>query len=383
MPCHDAVMPGSFIMKTKYEQVAHLLETRIRAGEFGTDEFLPGERVLARELGVGRVTVRSGTTLLVHKGLIEPVNGNGFRVILGAPAAPRPKTGLIGGVFAGSRSGIIAPLGADSPSGIMAEEASRTMQADGYHLLFASTDLRLDREMQTIREILDKGVDGLIVMPVYRRMPDSGGYEENGNHARLKELYESGIPIVLADRSYAAGGIPCVCNDDEAGGYMAAKYLLDRGHRSLLAFSGEWDRISRRRLAGCRRAADEAKAHLRLHPPGDYGTLGIFAAGVDDTQAMLDSLDGATGIVTSGKFARQIAHLVGIGICKDRPEIEWIGYDIPPDTSDPHAPTFAYMKRPLVEIGQRAAQKVLALVRGDRKCATEEFLEPVIVTPNR
>ena len=360
-------------MKTKYEQVAERLEARIRSGEFASGGFLPGERVLACQLGVGRVTVRSGTAMLVRQRLIEPVNGHGFKVILGTPAPAKPKTGLIGGVFAGARGD------GESPSSIMAGQASSALQAHGYHLLFASSDLRLDRELRTIRDILDKGVDGLVVVPVYRKQPDRFEFEEHGNHAGLLRLRESGIPIVLADRSYAASGIPCVCNDDEAGGYLAAKYLLDRGHRQLLVYMAAWDRVGRQRIKGCRRAAREAGARLRLHAIADPPAAGNFTVGIEDTRAMLDSLDGATGIVTSGKFARQIAHLAGAGACRGRPALEWIGYDVPPDASDPHAPPFAYVKRPLAEIGRRAALKALALAHGAREAATEEYVAPEIV----
>lgn len=53
------------------------LRQRIADGVWGLDQRLPVETALARELGVGRSTVREAVRVLVHAGLLESRQGDG------------------------------------------------------------------------------------------------------------------------------------------------------------------------------------------------------------------------------------------------------------------------------------------------------------------
>lgn len=62
------------------EQAADLLLDRIRSGEWGLGEKLPGETTLAPQLGVGRSTVREAIRQLAGRGVLITRQGSGVFV---------------------------------------------------------------------------------------------------------------------------------------------------------------------------------------------------------------------------------------------------------------------------------------------------------------
>lgn len=68
------------------EQAAELLLDRIRSGEWGLGEKLPGETTLAPQLGVGRSTIREAIRQLAGRGVLASRQGSGvFVTALDAP----------------------------------------------------------------------------------------------------------------------------------------------------------------------------------------------------------------------------------------------------------------------------------------------------------
>ncbi|NNG01904.1 MAG: GntR family transcriptional regulator [Desulfobacteraceae bacterium] len=63
-----------------YHQLADLLITRIRSGEYAVGGRIPSENVLAETHGIGRPTVRQAIDLLVRKGLVAKKRGAGTYV---------------------------------------------------------------------------------------------------------------------------------------------------------------------------------------------------------------------------------------------------------------------------------------------------------------
>lgn len=61
----------------RYQEVVQTIAERIYSGEWQPKDRLPGEQVLARELQVGRSTLREGLRLLQEAGFIEIRNGVG------------------------------------------------------------------------------------------------------------------------------------------------------------------------------------------------------------------------------------------------------------------------------------------------------------------
>lgn len=64
-----------------YEQLAKILEGRIRNGEFPAGSRMPGEMILAQEYGVGSNTVRRALNILRERGLVVTVRARGSFVV--------------------------------------------------------------------------------------------------------------------------------------------------------------------------------------------------------------------------------------------------------------------------------------------------------------
>jgi DNA-binding GntR family transcriptional regulator len=64
-----------------YEQLAKILEGKIRSGEFAAGSRLPGEMVLSQEYGVGSNTVRRALDILRDAGLVVTVRARGSFVV--------------------------------------------------------------------------------------------------------------------------------------------------------------------------------------------------------------------------------------------------------------------------------------------------------------
>ncbi|MFJ6573667.1 FadR/GntR family transcriptional regulator [Streptomyces sp. NPDC091292] len=72
------------------EQATERLRAHIAAGHWEVGGKLPGETTLARELGVGRSTVREALRALAGAGLVQPRQGAGVFVLATEPAEDWP-----------------------------------------------------------------------------------------------------------------------------------------------------------------------------------------------------------------------------------------------------------------------------------------------------
>jgi DNA-binding GntR family transcriptional regulator len=82
----DQINPGS--PDYVYEQLAAILERKIRSGEYPPGSRLPGELTLTHDYGVGPGTVRRAMTLLRDAGLIVTRPARGSFVVQPRPADP-------------------------------------------------------------------------------------------------------------------------------------------------------------------------------------------------------------------------------------------------------------------------------------------------------
>ena len=101
-------------------------------------------------------------------------------------------------------------------------------------------------ELKNIQRLCETPIDGAILVPSSDR---TQGYAL---------LRANGIHVVLADRTLDADDANWVVSNDEEGAFLATKYLVDLGHKSILYVGGTHDTSTERaRLAGYKRALRE------------------------------------------------------------------------------------------------------------------------------
>ncbi|RZL82746.1 MAG: LacI family DNA-binding transcriptional regulator [Rhodococcus sp. (in: high G+C Gram-positive bacteria)] len=141
--------------------------------------------------------------------------------------------------------GVLVPRLSDTVMALMFEAISRAATRLGYFTVVATTGDDPTHEAEAARTLLARNVDGLIIASSRRDDP------------LPRELREQGVPHALVLRT--DGISPSSIGDDEAGGYLAVRHLIDLGHTDIAVLSGPlFTSTATGRLAGARRALREA-----------------------------------------------------------------------------------------------------------------------------
>ncbi|MET0779985.1 MAG: LacI family DNA-binding transcriptional regulator [Microbacterium sp.] len=231
----------------------------------------------------------------------------GYRRNVNASSLRRGATGTIG---------VLVPRLTDTVMALMFEAVENAARARGQFAVVATCGDDPDDERRATETLLDRGVDGLILATA--RLDD----------ALPASLRDRGIPHALVLRT--DGISPSSLGDDEAGGYLAVRHLVDLGHRDIAVITGPWFTSSARaRLAGAKRALEEAGITLADADviSGGYGVDDGIAAGRqllsgdDHPSAIFAANDNvAIGVVSA-------AHSIGLAVGRD---LSVVGYnDIP------------------------------------------------------
>lgn len=116
------------------------------------------------------------------------------------------------------------------------------------HLSVAGTHETIDHEWLLAQRFADVRSTAIVVASA---MPE---------HSRYQELQNRSIPVVFVDRPAVGIDADSVVFDNREGGRIAARHLLDHGHRRI-GFIGDYDWLPthRERVAGMGEAMDGAQ----------------------------------------------------------------------------------------------------------------------------
>jgi DNA-binding LacI/PurR family transcriptional regulator len=193
-------------------RVAELIRKKYLSGKgAATNGFLPGERDLARQYRVARVTVRRALGMLAADGLVRPEPGRGYR------ALPRAN-----GLRPGSPAAYVvsSPLGPDSwttTSQELAAAMQRVLLEHGWQALAIGTRNRSPEEI--VRQLVEAGVWGVGL--------------DSEDPALQRAVHAIGLPCVSLDSLSREPGADSILQDNHGGGMLAADFLLGKGHRRI------------------------------------------------------------------------------------------------------------------------------------------------------
>ncbi|WP_136587599.1 LacI family DNA-binding transcriptional regulator [Microbacterium hydrothermale] len=212
--------------------------------------------------------------------------------------------------------GVLVPRLTDAVMALMFEAVERAARRRGYFAVVATCGDDADDERRATETLLGRGVDGLVLATA--RLDD----------ALPASLRDDGVPHVLALRTDDLS--PSVLGDDETGGYLAVRHLLDLGHRDIGIVTGPWFTSSGRdRRAGAERALREAGAPLR-----DERVLAVgygLDHGIDAGRRLLDAPSPPTAVFAANDNlalgVSSVAQSLGMAVGRD---LSLVGYnDIP------------------------------------------------------
>jgi LacI family transcriptional regulator len=214
--------------------------------------------------------------------------------------------------------GVLVPRLSDTVMALMFEELERAASDRGYFAMVATSGDDPDDERRAAETLLDRNVDGLILATA--RLDDE----------LPRRLRERGVAHALVLRT--DGVSPSALGDDEVGGYLAVRHLIDLGHRDIAVVTGpSFTSTGIARLAGARRALDEA----RITPQENwllaagYGIENGYSAGEsllgESNERRPTAIFAANDNLAMGVIAAAHRHQVTVG-----QDLALVGYnDIP------------------------------------------------------
>ncbi len=226
--------------KLKYCKLMDDLKEQILSGRIRPKDKLPSENELASEYGVSRQTVRKALSVLQNEGYIYAEHGRGTF----CRAFPQKEDTKNIAVVLTYLSDYIFPRVIQGIDDCLTEH--------GYSIILKNTHNSRNKEAECIEQLLQKNIDGMIIEPSKSQI-----------YCRHMNLYqkmdEMRIPYVFIQGCYdQMSHKPSVLMNDEKGGYLITKYLIDKGHKNIAGVFKADDIQGQNRHKGYVKALQEA-----------------------------------------------------------------------------------------------------------------------------
>lgn len=211
--------------------------------------------------------------------------------------------------------GILVPEFHGPFYGCLMGSIEKTLRAENKYAFVASGQGSEAIEKKSIEFLISRNCDALVL------------YVEVLSDEYLIELSKKNIPFVLINRYIKEISHHCIYLDNEHGGYLMAKFLLDQGHRNFAYISGPLlKQDSKERYLGFQRALVEFDLTLdqSLFYQGSYHQ----DCGSQAMKMFINTKIPFTAVVCANDQmaigAMSVAHDRGINIPA---EVSFIGFD--------------------------------------------------------
>jgi len=231
------------------------------------------------------------------------------------------------------------------------------LQAANYLPLLMDAQTQRGLFDKDLQMILERRAEGVIVIA-------SWIFDESN---LLCDSEKNNVPIVIVSRDLTKLGVSSVLVDNEAGGAMAMRHLIELGHRRIAVVRGPEELFdSVPRWLGVQRAAAEAGLHfdprLVVQLPSLKDPASGFEGGLDSVRQMLASGHTFTAVLafddlTALGVVRGLSE-AGLRVPED---CSVVGFDdiLPAEVATPNITT---IHQPLKEMGALAAKCILDAV---------------------
>lgn len=208
---------------------------------------------IARHCGVSVATVSKALNGQpdigeeTRKRICEVANDLGYMTNSAARALKTNRTYNLGVLFVDERR---SGLAHEYFSSVL-ESFKVEAESHGYDITFINHNVG-GKPTSYLHHCLYRGVDGVVVACV------------DFNDPRVRELVESGIPLVTIDHVF--NNRLAVVSDNVSGVESLVHYVYEKGHRKIAFLHGERTTVTENRLTGFYRACEE----LGLEIPEEY-----------------------------------------------------------------------------------------------------------------
>ena len=245
----------------------------------------------------------------------------------------------------------------------LARGVEDTASDAGFNVIFCNTDESIQEEEKYVNLLLQKQVDGILLVPAHSASPS------------IKLIQEQGTPVVILDRKVFNAKVDVVRCDSELGAYQLTRLLIEKGHCTIAIFSGpEGVSTAEDRVKGYWRAMTEAG----IANPGlvFYG-LYTQASGYENAQRALALSPRPTAFFAGNNFiasgALKAFQEVGMKIPDDFSMVTFDDLPLPIMAE----PILTVVRQPAYEMGRRGTQLLLARLSGEAPKKSSEILLPI------
>jgi LacI family transcriptional regulator len=264
--------------------------------------------------------------------------------------------------------GLIIPYLYDPFFANCAHAVTTVAKEHGYSVIITTTDENPETEYLQAEQMLQRHVDGLVVIPAQRL------------HSRLTRAMFGRTPVVAFDRPVSDPAIDVVLVQNTAGSRRITGHLIEHGHKRI-TFMG----LSRKlftinaRFLGYRRAMQDAGLE-------DDAFFGCDSQ--DDPlrklEAKLQGPDAPTAFFTSNTLATRyvLASLLTLGV-KMPQDLALVGFD-DFDLADLTSSPLTVVRQPAQEMGRVAASLLFErIARGELPQTGNRIVLPVEIVLRR
>ncbi len=357
----------------RHAQVQQILRDMVTSGRLKPGDKIPAEVEIAEALGVSKMTVNKALLALANEGVFIREVGRGTFV------APVSETHA-GNEGRSAAAAVLASTGAPPAAAVAAaarprialtfvEGATNILESHYYGSLYRAIVETLNTADAEVNWSVASPVEGDYLVEE-RRLPADGRLiiaPRSESIPSIEALWDAGRAVVVVGASWPGMGVPSVDSDNVGGAIEAVQHLASLGHRRIgLLYAEEDTANTQDRIVGYRRALGQAG--LPHNPAWEVRSDLVWRAG-DGAKARLTALLRGTEPVTAIFAAGYYLALEAMNTARDA------GFQVPENVSvvgfdDPLAAQLAYpplttVRQPLHEMGRRAAERLLRLVKGE------------------
>jgi len=277
--------------------------------------------------------------------------------------------GLAGGL-ASQRSrtiGLIIPTVANSIYASSTQAIQRIAQAQGYTVFVGISDFSTDVEAALIHRLIERRVDGLILTGADR------------SEEIYQKIAHNGVPFVVTWQLTRSQEQPTISFDNYRAARTATEHLISLGHEKIGLICGRTevnDRAFERR-----RAYEECLGKHNIEPQPDYIHECEFE--MFEGRTAMSRMIALDCPPTAVFCANDIQAVGAIAACHDADlqvpgDVSIIGFDDLP-IAQCTVPPLTTVRVPAEEMGSRAAQALIATIRGKGEVRTLELPTELIL----
>ncbi|MCJ7519802.1 MAG: LacI family transcriptional regulator [Anaerolineaceae bacterium] len=246
---------------------------------------------------------------------------------------------------------------------ILARGVEDTASSAGFNVIFCNTDESQEKEDNYIQLLLQKQVDGILLVPAGSKTKS------------IRVIQEQNTPLVILDRHVSNSNVDIVRGDSEGGAYQLTKFLIDLGHRRITIISGPRDvSTAEDRLLGYKRAMEEFGLNENIQ--SYYGSFSQ-ASGFELTRKIFlhdpkpTALFAANNLMAIGalKALREIGLIVP-------DDVALVSFDDIPENLSIF-PFMTVVAQPSYELGKRATELLISRIKNDSTLDIQEIIYPV------